>query len=82
MAGTHAFTSSTTKRPYLEVLNDALLAYIKWKLSSITNATGSEIKVLEDAYYREVTRKKGVFDSRSDMSNDVQVGKQIIPESF
>ncbi len=78
----HAFSDSTTPFPRLEIFSEAILKYVRWKLSPVINAPEAETKAREDDYYKEILSKKGIFDSRSDMRSKAQMGRINIPESF
>lgn len=55
--------------PNLEMLDDCILAYVKWKLTPVSGEQMLE-NPYEAAYDREIERKKSILNRRPDISND------------
>ena len=69
-AGTHyAFSGSTTRYTHLEVFNDAIIAFARWKLQQALNKDqGDAYKLLENAYKRIREEAFSLFKRRLDIS--------------
>ena len=69
-AGSHfPFTGSSTEYTHLSVFDDAILAFVEWKLQKTLNKGQDPYDAKEKAYKRIRGEKQSLFERRLDISN-------------
>jgi hypothetical protein len=80
----YSFSGSATAMPHLEILNESILKFVRWKLAPIVGNTVEEIAMMEKDYKQEILEKRSLLNRRLDVFgyDRLQKGRVTIPDRF
>lgn len=80
----YAFSTSTSPIPHLEILSEAVLKYVRWKLAPIIGSAEVDVIAAENDYKKELGGKIRLLNRRLDIFGYERLKKSriTVPESF